>query len=475
MASKKKKINFSSYLVIFLLIVTLITCGLIYFINVLPLQYFLIFSGILLFFNLMVFILISSKGKIKNVVGIFVTIVMIIVQILLINYELSTLDFLKQFGFNNYKTETYKIIVRSDSDYKKISDLKSKYIGYLDRASREGLNNVIRKLERKIEFVEIIKEDINTLTDALFVNDVDAIILEETELEILQEEDANLIDKIKILDTIEIDIELENITKDVDITKEPFSIYISGIDTYGKVNKVSRSDVNIIVTVNPNTNKILLTSIPRDYYVTLAGINSKDKLTHAGIYGVETSVKTLENLLDIEINYYIKVNFSSLINIVDALDGISVNSNYKFTSVDGYYYNKGINYLDGKKALSFVRERKSFANGDRIRGENQELVLAALIEKAVSPSIIVSYNDLLKALSDSFIANIETNALTKLIKKQIENPSKWDIESIALDGTDAYEYTYSYKSQKLYVMIPADESVKKAKSKITHIKNITTG
>ena len=168
----------------------------------------------------------------------------------------------------------------------------------------------------------------------------------------------------------------KSIAKKVKVTKESFNIFISGIDTYGKISSVSRSDVNMVVTVNPKTKQILMTSIPRDYYVTLHGVKGyKDKLTHASLLGIENSVMTVEDLLDIDINYYIKVNFSSVINVVDSLGGVDVYSEYDFTSIDGYHYSKGYNKVNGEEALSFVRERKAFASGDnqRIKKQNKSL------------------------------------------------------------------------------------------------------
>ena len=285
-------------------------------------------------------------------------------------------------------------------------------------------------------------------------------------LAMINESDEDFNDEYRIIYDFSIDVKTEDITKEVDITEDPFSIYISGIDTYGRVSSVSRSDVNMIITVNPKTHKILITSIPRDYYVTLAGKNAKDKLTHAGIYGIETSVATLEDLLDIPINYYVKVNFTSLIDIVDALGGVNVYSKYSFTSKDGYYYNQGYNNVDGKKALSFVRERKAFSEGDRTRVENQAAMIEALINKAISPSIIMNYTSLLNALNDSFITNLDTNSITEFIKMQIDKMPSWEIENISLNGTDGSDYTYSYGGTKLYVMYPDNETVINAQNKI---------
>ena len=300
----------------------------------------------------------------------------------------------------------------------------------------------------------------------LTTNEEPAIILEDAQLSIVEEENPEIFTDLRIIYSVEVEIEIAKIGEAVDVTKDSFNLLISGIDTYGSITKVSRSDVNILVTVNPSTHNILLTSIPRDYYVLIPEFNEYDKLTHAGIYGVETSVSTIENLLDTTINYYIKVNFTSVIDIVDAIGGITVDSKYDFTTQDGYHFTKGSNKLDGEEALSFARERKSFADGDRVRGENQELILTAIINKAMSASIIMDYGNLLNALNDKFVTNITDEEITDFIKKQISEMPSWTIDSISLDGTDAYDYTYSYQKQKLYVMKPYQESIINAQERI---------
>lgn len=464
---KRKQIKFNNYLAFILVIISIITIGLIYFINILPLNYFIIFSLVIVFFNIFLIWLLKVKSKFKNVFGILLSIVLIIIETMGISYEFSTLDFLKQFGFNNYKTENYCIVVLKSAPYSNLKDLDKKTIGYLD--NRQSIKQFIKKINKEITFTSKIMESTEEELNDLMQNKITAFIIEEAELNILKEENAQLDDIIKIIYQADVEIEIKNVIKEVDVTNDSFNVYISGIDTYGKITKVSRSDVNIIASVNPQTKKILLTSIPRDYYVTLAGYGEKDKLTHAGIYGIETSIATLENLLDININYYVKVNFTSLINVVDALDGIEVNSQYSFTSQDGYTYQKGLNYLDGKKALSFVRERKAFAEGDRMRGENQQIVLTAIIEKALSPNILSNYSNLLKAVDGAFITNISEQNITKLVKKEIKDSSNWSIERISLNGQDSFNYTYSYKKTKLYVMEPDHSSIIQAQNKIKEI------
>lgn len=463
---RNSKLSFGKYLSIFLIIVSALVLLLVYFINVLPLEYFIILVILVLITDLFAIMLLLSKGKARNAIGIIVTIILLIVMILGITYELNTLDFLKQFGFNSYKTEKYNVIVLQDSEYESLDDLNDLSIAHLDLDTHQGLNDAVTKIKNEIGFTSTIGEDISDLTNILTTDEEPAIILEDAQLSIVEEESPEVYNELRIIYSVEVEIEIAEIGEAVDVTKDSFNILISGIDTYGSITKVSRSDVNILVTVNPSTHNILLTSIPRDYYVLIPEFNEYDKLTHAGIYGIETSVSTIENLLDTKINYYVKVNFTSVIDIVDAIGGITVNSSYDFTTPDGYHFTKGTNELDGEEALSFARERKSFADGDRVRGENQELILTAIINKAMSASIITDYVALLNALSDKFVTNITDEEITDFIKKQISEMPSWTIDSISLDGTDAYDYTYSYQKQKLYVMKPYQESIINAQERI---------
>ena len=410
-SGNKKVLSFKKYLVILLVILSFLFAVLIYFINVLPMEYFGVFVAVVVIIDLIVSLLLLSNGKVKNLIGGLFSLLLIVAIVFGINYSLNTMDFFKQFGFNEYKSENYNIIVLKTSNYKKISDLKNKVIGHLDKSKYEGLEKAIDKLNKNISFKSKSLNDSSELLTSLEEKSIDAIILEDAQLEILKEANDDLYNSIRKLDAIKVEIKNEDIGKSVDVTNKPFNVYISGIDTYGSINKVSRSDVNILMSVNPIKKEILLTNIPRDYYVKLHTFKEYDKLTHAGIYGVNESIKTIEDLLDTKINYYIKVNFTSLVDIVDALDGITVNSNYNFVSKDGYSYVKGANVLDGKKALSFARERKSFKEGDRVRGENQQLVLTSLINKAMSPKIITNYVDILKALKGKFVTNINDDEI----------------------------------------------------------------
>lgn len=470
-SNKNNLLSFRKYLCIFIVILSAIVSGLVYFINVFPLEYFLVFISLIIIIDLIVIYLILSKGHIKNVIGGFLALILIVIMTLGINYGLNTMDFLKSFGFSDYKTESYSVLVLSSSKFKSVSDLKNKTIGYLSKDNNEGLSKVVDKIKKKINYKEKIEEDVDSLITSLINEKVDAIVIDDARLDILKEENNEEYNLLKKIGSYSIDVKSEKIGKEVDVTNSSFNIYVSGIDTYGSINKVSRSDVNILITVNPVTKEILLTNIPRDYYVKLHKNGEYDKLTHAGIYGIDESINTLEDLFDTKINYYVKVNFTSLVDIVDSLDGITVNSPYSFVSQDGYSYKKGENILDGKKALSFARERKSFKEGDRTRGENQQRVLTALINKAMSPKIITNYTNLLTSLKGKFVTNISDEDITKLIKMQLKNNSSWTIKSISVNGTDAMDYVYSYNKTKLYVMKPDYETVNNAKEQIKKVQD----
>lgn len=470
-SNKNNLLSFRKYLCIFIVILSVIVSGLVYFINVFPLEYFLVFISLIIIIDLVVISLLLSKGHIKNIIGGFLALILIVIMTLGINYGLNTMNFLKSFGFSNYKTESYSILVLKSSEAKSINDLNNKTIGYLPNNNNEGLSKVVGKIKKKINYTEKINEDVGNLITSLIKEKVDAIILDDARLDILKEENNEEYNLLKKIDSLSVDVKSEKIGKEVDVTNSSFNIYVSGIDTYGSINKVSRSDVNILITVNPITKKILLTNIPRDYYVKLHKNGKYDKLTHAGIYGIDESINTLEDLFDTKINYYVKVNFTSLVDIVDALDGITVTSPYSFVSQDGYSYVKGDNIIDGKKALSFARERKSFKEGDRTRGENQQRVLTALINKAMSPKIITNYTNLLTSLKGKFVTNISDEDITKLIKMQLKNNSSWTIKSISVNGTDAMDYVYSYNKTKLYVMKPDYETVNNAKEQIKKVQD----
>ena len=260
------------------------------------------------------------------------------------------------------------------------------------------------------------------------------------------------------------------------ITTEPFVVYLSGVDNRGELTEDARSDVNILAVVNPLTKRVALINTPRDYYVDLAGTDSKDKLTHAGLYGVETSMETLGSLYGIPVDEYVRINFAGFIDVVDALDGIDVYSDYAFTSVGspGYYdptdFVEGWNHLDGKAALAFARERHAFATGDIQRGINQMKVIDAMLEKIKSPALLTNYSRLLAAVADNFVTSFSSGQIAALVRMQLSDFAAWDIQNYSVTGSSSSSTRcYSAQGQKLYVMLPDEASVDGARALIQSV------
>lgn len=258
----------------------------------------------------------------------------------------------------------------------------------------------------------------------------------------------------------------------VDVTSKPFNIYISGMDTTGKITEEARSDVNMIITVNPKTHKVLMTSIPRDYLVELQN-GEKDKLTHTGLMGIDETTSDVEDLLGIKINYYVKVNYNTLKDLVNSIGGITINSDKAFISYIGKYrFVEGENKLDGAKALAYARERHAYSDGDNHRVRNQQEVLKAIVKKLTgSTTLLTRYNKILKYLAPTMEMNLTRSEVKALVKFQLGKNPKWKFESNSLEGFDAFSTVYSAGNQQLYVMKPDEESIKKARQKIKEIEH----
>ena len=444
--------------------------------DVLPFKYLLIFLLIVVILPIFLMFLLTRK-KLPKGLKIFISIIGILYSLILsfsFFYLNKTFNFLDDFtsGYN-YETKNYYVIVLNDSEYQELNDLKNKDLGYLNQMN-DTLSKAKDNLDREIEVTYKEYQEHTSLFNDLSEDNISAVLLSDATYQLLSEEDEEFKSNYKIIYEISLKEKTEVINKEVDVTRDTFNIYISGIDSYASVNSLTRSDVNIVASINPKTNQILLINIPRDYYVEFPGTNQKDKLTHAGIYGIDMSVKTIEELLDMEINYYFRVNYAALVNLVDALGGVDVYSKYSFTSVGtdrDYYYKKGYNHLNGEKALYFVRTRKAFLDGDRVRGENQQAMIQAIIKKASSSAILTRYSNILNSLNGSFATNLSTDKITDLVKIQLDTMSSWSITSIGLSGTDSSNYTYTYPYQKLYVMEPNEDTVVAAKDKLEKVRD----
>ena len=391
-------------------------------------------------------------------------------------YCVNTYSAIDEMAGQQVKVDEISCIVLKDDPAQSIYDTKDYTFGILAANDRENTNKALAEVQAAIgkEPATIEYQDNDTLIDALYAKDVKVIVINEANRSPIEEYYKTFSDDTRVLNTHKVETVIQEDEKLDDITKTPFNVYLSGIDVYGSIKATSRSDVNVIVTVNPNTKQILLTSTPRDYYVPLTVSNGiPDKLTHAGIHGVDCSIGTLENLYGIDIDYYVRVNFTSVRKIVDLLGGVKVYSDYDFTSDWGPSFKKGYNQVNGKQALAFCRERHHFANGDYQRGRDHQHMIEAILNKAMSPDILPNYADLLKTASKNFQTNLSTKEITALAKMQLNDMSQWTIKYANAAGQGASKTTYSYQSRKLYVCVPDYNSVAKITKRINKVLKAT--
>ena len=474
---KNRKLNFYKIIGIILMLSSIVLLAMVLYVNILPMKYLSILLGGLVLINI-IFNFFLFRKRVKKKPKKIITVLSILFSIL---FLVGSYFIYKTFGVlddmsQQYKTYTYHVVVKNDSSYEEIEDIASKTLGYYNDNS-EASKKSLEKLGKVVTTTNESYGNLEGLGTSVLNGETDAIVVEDTNKKMLDtsgnnETSENALSgfsgKTRVIYTFKVKAKVES--KEVDVTKDVFNVYISGMDQYGEVLETSLSDVNMILTINPKTKQILMTNIPRDYFVQLHDTTGyKDKLTHAGTYGIDTSIKTIEDLMGIEINYYFKVNFSSLQKIVDALGGVEVYSEYSFQTYNGYNFTKGYNSVDGTEALFFVRERKAFNDGDNQRGKNQQAMIEAIFRKCTSPSIITRYSSLLNSLQDSILTNMPTKSMTSLAKMQLKDSAKWTITSQSVKGTGSYEYTYTYPYQELYVMVPDEESVTEAKKQIDKV------
>ncbi len=410
------------------------------------------------------------KNKVY-IVGIVLSIILSILQAIGIVYMLKADKLMADVGGANYKTDNMIVVVKKDNPASNLMDASMYRFGTQTAVDQENtqtmLDNINKALGREVKVEQY--GTVQELANALLEGRVDAAVYNQALDGLITDSIEDYSEQVRVLYQYGIETELEQETADVE---EPFNVYISGIDVSGPVATNSRSDVNIIMTVNPNTKKILLTTTPRDYYVQIPDISGeqRDKLTHAGIYGVDASMRTLEQLYGIDISYYARVNFSSLVKIVDTLGGVDVDSDFEFDA-QGYHFQKGMNHLDGKQALAFSRERYSFEDGDNQRGKDQEKVLTAILNKAMSPAILSNASALIADVSDSVQTNMTQEEMAKFIKMQLNDGASWTIESQAASGNGDTQACYSSGDQPLYVMWPDEAVVQSISAKMNEILN----
>ncbi len=476
---RKKTCLFYKIISFILVIMTVLTLGTVIYHDLFSIFYII---PIIIVASLLVFgiVFVLNKTRLRKCLKVIVTIFSILIitfETLMSFYGTSTLKFISTLTDTGYRVETFDVFVLNTSNYMTLKDLQDKNITYLDN-NDEAIKKALTKIQKEIAYEEDYAESIGELTEELEKGKTDAIVFEASYIDVIKDEFESVYEKMRLIHEIDIVDSLETIQSDVDITKDPFIVYISGIDTSGHVASKARSDVNILLAVNPKTNNILMVNTPRDYYITLASKQKKDKLTHAGLYGIEESVNSLSNLYERKIDYYARINFTSFMKIVDALDGIKVNvtksfceqnSQRSFKKEDLICLNKGTQTLNGEQALAFARHRKTI--GDRARGKNQMLVLEAIINKALSPKLLTKYNSLIAALEGRVTTNMTTNEMYKLIKRQIKKGDAWHFSSISVNGTDASRKAYSTGNYNVSVIEPDLNSILNAQKALDNLYN----
>ena len=361
------------------------------------------------------------------------------------------------------------VLVLADSEVEEITELSQLLISYME-SEKEYADAVIKEISASVGEGISFHSFSNAfdMVDALYAKTVKAVILNKAYLDVLADTEGyeDVLEKIKVIYSYEVVDYIQLVEKE-ESNLDTFVVYISGIDVWGHVSVVSRSDVNILMVVNTKTKQIQLINTPRDYFVALPNSNGvKDKLTHAALYGVDNSMGALEMLYGVDIDYFVRMNFSGFEAIIDSLGGIDVYSEQAFTVEPIKHYEKGMNHLTGLEALAFARERYAFKDGDHQRGRNQMAVITATVDKLLSPELLYQYGNVLDAVEGTFQTNMTPEEIYELVRMELTNMGAWNIETFAVSGSNGRSTTFTAPNSNAYVMIPSEADIVAAKEKI---------
>ncbi len=454
-----------------------------YRLNMLPMPLMIgVLAGLLIIILGIGFLIGRAKGRGRWIVGVVLDVLLgalLVVGSAYIMRGISTLQHITQ---TKTEVSVVNVYVRADDAAQSLSDVVNYSFGIVAKLDRDNTDQTIAQLNQDLNTTISAKEfdGSSELVDALLNHTVDAMVLNSAYVDLLQETEGyeNISSQIRVLTEKQVETPTteepaEEPAQEVQTDEETgtvFSLYISGIDSREGLTAKSRSDVNIIATINTETKQVLLVSTPRDYYVPLSiSDGARDKLTHAGIYGVDVSVATLEMLYGIDIDYYFRVNFSGFENIIDALGGVTVHSDYTFSTGD-YDYVEGDNTLNGSEALAFARERHAFADGDHQRGKDQMEVIKGVINKLISPSFLTNYNSVMSAVEGNFEMTIPTDLIASLVREQLSSGGDWNVVTYSVSGTGDSQKPYSM-STKAYVMWPDEETVAEAQELMRQVRD----
>lgn len=456
-----------SFFLIIQAIISIVFMIVVLLLNMLPMNYLALIAVVLVFLWCIAFTSQAVRRK-RGTAGKVYSVLMTCVLLLGSYYIAETNNMIASITGGNTRVDKMAVAVLSDDSAETIEDAMDYNFGVQFQQGGDNIQTAVTNLQEELGTDLTVTEcdSVQDQATALTNGDVQAIIYNEAYTDLMNEAVEGFSDNTRIIYEMDIETEL-NVGGGTDdsLTKEPFTVYISGIDTYGEVSETSRSDVNIIAVVNPTTHQILLITTPRDAYVPLYGPDVKDegsmdKLTHAGVYGIETSMETLGALYETDINYYVRLNFTSLIDIVDILGGIDVYSEYEFEtgpeSGCEVEVQQGMNHFNGVEALAFSRERHNLEDGDNQRGRNQQAVITAMLKKVMSPTMLLRATSLMNQVSKDVEMNVTQAQLNALVRNQLGTGAKWTIQSVALTGEGGRDYCYSASDQLLYVLYPDD-------------------
>ena len=474
-AKRKKKKNkrpISKFMTIFMIVSLALLIFQIIKLNLLPAKLIVLISLVMVILCLIILLILHFKAKkfLPRILAGFVALCMC-VGLAYGNYFIyktdNTFDVVTSLA--DSKATMTSIVVLKSSSIKKESGLKGKKIGTILDMDKKPTKRMLDDLNKdNIKYTTKDYSNLDELMEAFYSGEVDAICLNEKYRDILHETqayftfqtDTRIIHQNVHYTKVE---KSDNLSDPVnDISKDAFTVLVSGNDSYGTLqDSNTRSDANLLLTVNPKTGTILMTSIPRDYYVELVcpddetestcPVGSYDKLTHSGLMGVKSTEKTIEKALGIKINYNVRINFSSVVNLVDALDGIDLDIK-KGEEVDIFYVNSqpglsvGKHHVDGETALAFARERHAYADGDNQRVRNQQKVFKAIFKRIVSPKMITNYGKFMDALAVAFDTNLSGDEISKFVKYELNNMPDWKIESYAIVAEPDYQFCYQSQS-----------------------------
>ena len=450
--------------------------------DMLPVKYLIMLNIILILILLYDF---TSQFSRAHILG---KLISILLSVLILFSYLFTSKFdavLSRFGIADTSVDIVDVCVLASDSAITLSDTVNYKYAYNSVAASENVPSALTSIQSETGHTMNVKQysTWNELIDAFYANkDVQAIVINHSMINMISQDYEGFENHIRIIKTYRYEKEISIDTANINVKKEPFIIYVSGISSDDGADTTlsdnSLSDVNILAVVNPKTKQVLLVTTPRDSYIKISnnkGVSGYDKLTHAGNYGVEKSMEALENLYGINIDYYVKINFLGSKSIVDALGGITIDSDVEFTNgweaaPVSYHFVRGENECDGDKTIAFARERKAFAAGDFQRGRNQMAVIKGIIQKASSPAILTKYSAVMDAVSDLFLTNIPNKAISDLVKMQLSNNTPWNIQSYGINGdTDEKRHLEVVGAYNASIVLPYVDDISNASAMINKV------